>query len=76
MPLYYFDFRDNGVLLPDVDGLELDGIDTVRAEATGAVLQRARDLLPGAVKRELTVEVRDQTGSHVLEARLGFEVIG
>ena len=76
MPRYYFDFRDNGSLLPDHHGLEFDGIDAVRSEATGALAQRAKDVLPGCVRSELGIEVRDEANTHVLEVWLRFEVSG
>ena len=74
MPRYYFDHRDGDHFLPDDEGLEFDGIETARDEAARSLAERARDVLPGALRRVLTVEVSDETKEPLLEARLIFEV--
>ena len=73
MPRYFFDVRDGSVTRDDV-GLEFDSIDAARSEAARALAEMARDVLPGAYARELTIEVRDESNEPLLRAALRFEV--
>lgn len=74
MPRYYFDQRDGDTLISDEEGLEFDGIKAVRDEATRALAGIAKDELPGSVRREIAIEVRDEASRPVLRAALWFEV--
>jgi hypothetical protein len=74
MPRYYFDHRDGDTFLSDEEGLEFDGIEAVRDEATRALAGIAKDVLPGSVRREIVIEVRDEASRPVLRAALWFEV--
>jgi hypothetical protein len=74
MPLFFFDTRDNSNFIRDEIGLDLDGLDAVRDEATRGLADLARDALPGAIRRELAVEVRDYADQAVLRAALWLEV--
>jgi hypothetical protein len=74
MPRYYFDYRDGGTFLEDDEGLEFDGIERVRDEATRALATAARDAIPGSIRREISIEVRDETRRPILRAALWFEV--
>src|SRR3954451_13327879 len=73
MPRYFFDTRD-GELVRDEIGIVLDGIEAARDEATRGLADFAKDAIPGSVRRELSVEVRDQFEQLVLTAALWFEV--
>jgi hypothetical protein len=74
VPRYFFDTRD-GELVRDEIGILLDGIEAVRDEATRGLADFAKDALPGSVRRELAVEVRDQFEELILTASLWFEVV-
>jgi hypothetical protein len=74
MARYYFDHRDGNTFISDDEGLEFDGIEAVRDEATRALAGIAKDALPGSVRREITIEVRDEASRPVLRAALWFEV--
>jgi hypothetical protein len=74
MPRYYFDHRDGNSFISDDEGLEFDGIKAVRDEATRALAGIAKDELPGSVRREIAIEVRDEASRPVLRAALWFEV--
>lgn len=76
MARYFFDTRDGADFVRDEEGLELDGLEAVRDEATRGLADLARDVLPGAVRKELAVEVRDQYDHALLKAALHFEVAG
>jgi hypothetical protein len=73
MPLYFLDSRDGDDFIVDDDGVELDDIDAVRNQAALALAGLARDVLPGAFRRELAIEARDESGRPVLRASLVFE---
>ena len=74
MTRYYFDTRDGAEFIRDELGIELDGIEAARDEATRGLADFARDALPGSVRRELAVECRDEADRDVLRAALWFEV--
>jgi hypothetical protein len=74
MPHYFFDTRDGPDFVRDELGVELDGIEAARDEATRGLADLARDALPGAMRRELAVEVRDAADKALLRASLWFEV--
>jgi uncharacterized protein DUF6894 len=58
MPRYYFDTRDGAEFVRDEIGIELDGVEAARDEATRGLADFARDALPGSIRRELAVECR------------------
>ena len=74
MPLYFFDTRDNDVFIEDDIGLNLPNLEAVKDQAAVSLAELARDVLPGSIKRTLTVEVRDEH-QPVLRARLIFEAL-
>ena len=74
MPRYYFDHRDGNTFISDDEGLEFDGVEAARNEATRALADAAKDALPGAVRREIVIEVRDEASRPLLRAPLWFEV--
>ena len=65
--LYFFDTRDNETFIEDDVGVDCASLDAVKALA-------ARDVLPGSIKRVLSVEVRD-TIRPILKDVLTFEVV-
>ena len=75
MPHFYFDTRDNGSFIEDDIGLIFPSIETARDEATRALAEMARDVLPGSLRRELAIEVRDETKEPLLRTSLVFEAI-
>jgi hypothetical protein len=74
MPHYFFDTRDGADLIRDEEGVELDSMEAARDEATRGLADLAKDALPGAMRRELAVEVRDGGDQALLRAALWFEV--
>jgi hypothetical protein len=73
MARYYFDTRDNDTFTPDDIGLEITSFDRVKAVASVAMADLARDVLPGSVVRNLAIEVRDNSGP-VLRVSLMFGI--
>jgi hypothetical protein len=72
--LYFFDTRDNGTFIEDDVGLELVGLDAVKTQAALSLAELAHDVLPGSIKRVLSVEVRDAF-QPILKDVLTFEAI-
>jgi hypothetical protein len=71
---YFFDTRDGPHFIRDDIGIELEGIEAVRNEATRGLADLAKEALPGAIRRELAVEARDDADHALLRAGLWFEV--
>jgi hypothetical protein len=74
MRRYFFDTRDNDTFVEDDQGLEYSDLEAVKVEAARSLAELARDVLPGSMRRELAVEVRDDEGP-VLIARMTFEAV-
>jgi hypothetical protein len=74
MPRYYFDVYDGQSHLTDEEGLELDGIESVRVEAIRTLPEIAKDLLPNCDERSIVVAARDESGQTVLMAALSLNV--
>ena len=75
MPLYYFDSRDGESFIEDDEGLEFPDLETARDQATAALADLARDVLPGSIRRELGIEVRDEDKEPLLRTSLVFEAV-
>jgi hypothetical protein len=73
---YFFDTRQNGDLVRDDTGIELEGLDSASYEASRGLADLAWDALalPGQVRRDLGILVRDEAGREVLQALLSFEL--
>ncbi len=71
---YFFDIQDGSRFIQDDEGLELDGIDAVRAEALLALPDMARGKLPDGDHRTIVISVRDDEGRPVLKAALSLVV--
>lgn len=74
MAHYFFDTRDNDDFIEDDVGIELPDLDAVKDQAAVSLAELARDVLPGSLKRNLAVEVRDERQA-VMSAKLRFEAI-
>ena len=74
MPLYYFDTRDDTGFVPDDTGLEFDTLEQAKAEAARALVDIARDRVPGPDRLAFVVEVRDENKQPLVEARLTIEI--
>jgi hypothetical protein len=71
---YFFDTRDNGTFIQDDLGIDFADLDAVKAQAAVSLVELARDVLPGSIKRVLSVEVRDAI-QPILRDVLTFEAI-
>jgi hypothetical protein len=75
MPLYFFDYRQDGVVAPDLVGTECDDDDCAREEAVVALGEMAADLLvkyiPGT---QMAYVIRRQDGAYMAEAEIIFEL--
>src|SRR5437588_505922 len=68
MPRYFFDTTDGDSFVREELGLVCNGILEARDEATAGLADLARDAIPGRIRRELSVAVRDETDWPLLEA--------
>ena len=57
----------------DDEGLEFPDLDAVKREAARSLAELALDVLPGALRRVLGIDVRDEQGDPVLTAEMIFE---
>jgi hypothetical protein len=74
MPRYFFDSRDDGHTIVDEVRVELADLAVVKGVASKALAELAFDVLPGAERRTLGIDVRDDAGRPVLVTELTFEV--
>ena len=72
--LYFFDTRDNGTFIEDQVGIDFADLEAVKAQATLSLTELAREVLPGSIKRVLSVEVRDAFRP-ILRDVLTFEAV-
>jgi Domain of unknown function (DUF6894) len=74
MPLFYFDVRDGEKVMVDEQGLDFNGIEGARDEATRALAEMAKGVLPATSRRRLAIEVRnDEAKEPLLVVALMFE---
>ena len=63
MPRFYFDFREDGRVLTDDDGVEFPSIVFAAREASRAAAEIVRDsLLLVRIFQEIAIEVRNERG--------------
>lgn len=74
MALFFFDWRDNENFEEDDEGMELPDLEAVKAEASRALIERAREEVSGQDRHSLSMEVRDESGQSVLSVVLVLEV--
>lgn len=72
MTRYYFDYRDNDRFTAGDNGTEFSSIEEAKAEASRALTELAKDVLPGSVVRILAIEVRNDAGP-VLRVACGLK---
>jgi hypothetical protein len=70
VPRYFFDTYDGNRFINDMQGIELQSLEQVKAEAQNALPDLARDALPDGDQRTFIVSVRDEAGQVVLRAAL------
>lgn len=71
---YFFDTRDNGTFVEDEVGVDLSGFEAAKELAALSLAELAKDVLPGSIKRVLSIEVRD-VAQPILRDVLTFEAI-
>jgi hypothetical protein len=72
--LYFFDTRDNGSFIEDDVGIDCPDLAAVKNLVASSLGEMAQDVLPGSIKRVLSVEVRDAIRP-ILRDVLTFEAI-
>ena len=74
MPRFYFDVREDGTVIPDEEGLELESLDAAEHEAAVSAAEIGRSQLPHGKVREITVEVKDEDGFVLITATVSLAV--
>ena len=74
MPRYHFDLHDGARFTTDETGVELEGIKAARQEAARRLAELAQEILPDDDRREVIIEVKDETGQRVLVAKLSVSI--
>ncbi len=74
MPRYYFDIHDGERFTTDETGVELDAPEAAREEAVSALVQSAREGMPQDDRREVVIQVRDESNTRVLVAKLSMTI--
>jgi hypothetical protein len=75
MPLYFFDFDDDGRApsAPDTMGTDLPGLASVPEEAVAVLANIAKDRLPDGDRRVFSASVRNEEGLVIFTARLTLQ---
>ena len=75
MPRYFFDSQDgiDEVFIDNV-GIECADLDEVRIEAARGLADLAKDILPGIVRRELSIHVRDDQNQAVFRTDMVIDI--
>ena len=71
--MFFFDTRDDGLLIRDDVGLEFSDMETVKVQAAKSLAELAVDVLPRSMERCLGVDVRNDRGGDVLTTELIFK---
>ncbi len=74
MARYFFDTHDGDHLVTDEEGLELDGMASVRREALRALADMARDNFPEDELDSIFVSVRDKDGHVVFRSTVSLTI--
>jgi hypothetical protein len=74
VPRFYFDVREDGTVIPDEEGLELESLDAAEREAAVSAVDIGRSQLPHGKVREITVEVKDENGLVLIAAATSLTV--
>ncbi len=70
MSRFYFNVCDNGDVLRDTEGTDLDDLEAVREAAIGLLPALVQDELPDGLGHDFSVQVCDETGRLVFKASL------
>jgi hypothetical protein len=74
MPLYFFDFTDDGLSGRDKFGTKLPDVEAAAREAVWALANISKDVRKEYQDRVLALDVRDHSGETVLNVTLTLEV--
>ena len=72
MGRYYFDIEESGLFVRDTDGVECRTKNAAPHAAIDALRRMAMDALGRKDQHVITVSVRDETGTFVLQASLSL----
>lgn len=70
MKRYFFDIREGDELAVDEEGILLPDIEAAEIEAAKSLADVVRDRASANTSRQVTIEVRDESGATVAELSL------
>jgi hypothetical protein len=77
MARFFFDVSNNGTLVVDEVGLDLNGATVAVGEAASALAEMADEMFTSSLRQQvLSVEIRGELGTAALRLTLALEVIG
>jgi hypothetical protein len=76
VPRFYFDVRDGDRFTPDKEGLDLSSVVEARTDASRALAQMVKDVMPDGDCREMAIEVRGEDKSFLFKVQMTFKVDG
>jgi len=74
MPRFHFDIDDGQQVFRDDEGFHLDNVDNAGAEAARTLAEMVKSALDRTPCPDMTINVRDGSGSSILKARLTLAV--
>ena len=74
MPRFYFDSRDGESLVCDEDGLDLPDLAAACEEASRALGEIIKDILPDGDERVIAIAARDEDGRLLFTATITFKL--
>lgn len=74
MPRFYFDVREDGEFSADDEGVECANLDAAERMAAESAASIARDELPTGHAREVSIEVRNEQGEHLLAVTIAMKM--
>lgn len=76
MAKFFFDVSNNGKLVVDEVGLDLNGTTQALGEAASALAEMADEMITGSLQQQvLSVDIRGEWGAAVLRLTLALEII-
>ena len=74
MPRFYFDVRDGESFTRDDDGVEFAGSHEARVDASKALAEMIKDVMPNGTHKAMAIEVRGANHEPLFKVQIVFEV--
>jgi hypothetical protein len=74
MATFYFDFQDDGELLPDREGLDFESFGEAKRQAIRALTEITQETLPKHNHHVFAVSIRNADARTLLRASIVFDI--